>query len=163
MACDCGTPWTLLLTFWDYWVLGHPKTEYRLSRCYRREGYCIFEFLSRTDSIKPSLQKNPCRSEGSLFRLFRDICHQHCGILLISVVILYNIYSYRSAQEKSFFIFAFCRGTPLARNIFFFAEKNKTDLFRRGFSPRNFAEKLPDISRINSANFAEKLCSHNQE
>ena len=51
------------------------------------------------------------------------------------------------------------------REIFFFAEKNKNHLFRRGFSPRNFTEKLRKTSRRNSAtfrgdtprDFAEKL------
>ena len=41
---------------------------------------------------------------------------------------------YRSAQKKLFF-------------LRFAAEKNKNHLFRRGFSPRNFAEKLREISR----------------
>ena len=53
-------------------------------------------------------------------------------------------------------LFAFRRGTPLARNNIF-AEKNKDHLFRRGFSPRNFAEKLHDISRKPHRCFPEKL------
>ena len=39
------------------------------------------------------------------------------------------------------------------REIIFFAEENKNHLFRRGFSPRNFAEKLRESSRRNSAKF----------
>ena len=41
------------------------------------------------------------------------------------------------------------------REFFFFTEKNKTELFRRGFSPRNFAEKLCEISRRYSAKFRD--------
>ena len=47
---------------------------------------------------------------------------------------------YRSAQEKSSF-FTFCRGTPLAQNVFFFAEKNKNHFFCRGLSLRKFASE----------------------
>ena len=50
-----------------------------------------------------------------------------------------SVLTYRSAQEKKFFFFAFSRGIPLAE-INFFAEKNKNELFRQGFSPQNFVE-----------------------
>ena len=52
----------------------------------------------------------------------------------------------RSAQEKSSF-FAFRRGIPLARNIFFLRRKIKITFF---------AEKLRDISQRNSARFREE-------
>ena len=35
----------------------------------------------------------------------------------------------------------------------FFVEKNKHHLFRRGFSPQKFAEKLCEISQRNSGKF----------
>ena len=48
-------------------------------------------------------------------------------------------------KKKSFFS-RFAAEHPL-REIIFFAEQNKNQLFRRGVSPRKFAEKLREISR----------------
>ena len=65
---------------------------------------------------------------------------------------------YTDQPKRKAFLFAFRRGTPLARKKKKkknnFEEKTKNHLFRRGFSLRNFAEKLRDISRT-SAGFCD--------
>ena len=83
-----------------------------------------------------------------------------CDPLLVQLL---NYFSYRSAQEKSSFFFAFRRGTPLVRFFFFFflRRKIKNTYFSegclreisrrhsakvRGETPRRFAEKLREIS-----------------
>ena len=73
---------------------------------------------------------------------------------LISALAYRQTLNYRSAQEKSSFL-RFAAVHPL-REIICFAEKNKNHLFRRGFSPRNFAEKLREISWRHSARFREE-------
>ena len=56
-------------------------------------------------------------------------------------------------KEKLFFS-RFAAEHPL-REKYFFAAKNKSRLFRRGISPRKFAQKLRDISRRHSAKFRD--------
>ena len=63
-----------------------------------------------------------------------------------------DMLAYTDQPKKKALFSRFAAVHPL-REIFFFAEKNKNHLFRRGFSPRNVAEKLRDSSRRNSATF----------
>ena len=58
----------------------------------------------------------------------------------------YTISSPTDQPKKKALFLRFADEHPL-RKIIFFTEKNKNRLFRRGFSPQNFAEKLPEISR----------------
>ena len=55
-------------------------------------------------------------------------------------------------RQKTF-LSRFAAVHPLREIFFFFAEKNKNHLCRRGFSPRIFEEKLRKSSRRNSATF----------
>ena len=73
--------------------------------------------------------------------------------MMISPVLYVNIVQVCTDQPKKKALFTrFAAEHPL-REIIFFAEKNKNHLFRRGISLRNFAEKLREISRRNSARF----------
>ena len=77
----------------------------------------------------------------------QDLC-QAWGKNLQSTKLIYI----QISPRKKLFFSHFAAVHPL-REIIFFAEKNKNDLFRRGFFSRNFAEKLRDISRRHSATF----------
>ena len=72
-------------------------------------------------------------------------------------ITIYKIFIWGGTdQPKKKALFSrFSAGHSL-REIFFFAEKNKNHLFRRALSPRDFEEKLRDISRRHSARFREE-------
>ena len=56
-------------------------------------------------------------------------------------------------QPKKKALFSRFAAVHPLREIIFFTEKNKNHLLHRGFSTRNFAEKLRNISRRHSAGF----------
>ena len=70
------------------------------------------------------------------------------------LVILYQIQPYTDQPKKKALFSRFAVEHPL-REKYFFAEKNKSHLFRQGFSLRKFAQKLRVISRRNSAKFGD--------
>ena len=114
-------------------------TQIAFIRFLSRMNSCMFKSLAYLNFV-PHSPHTWCFQNAAPSYVFREalVAHMFCCIQI-------------SPRKKLFFCVS-PRYTPCEKS-FLFAKKNKNHLFRRRFSPRNFAEKLHKSLQRNSATF----------